>query len=95
LLVDDNYGYCRHTIEIHKLRMLDPDLVKKLRGLLQELTGWEIVVAIDVPGTEGSWPPMGLIIRRDGIIDGLQREHFTSEFQNLRFEGSRPGTGYD
>lgn len=95
LLVDDNYGWRQHTIEIHKLRMLDPALVKLLRPLLYELKDWEIVVAVDVPGTEYTWPRMGLIIRKNEIIDGLQRKYLPAEFQKIEFEGSRPGTGYD
>ncbi len=95
LLVDDNYGHRRHTIEIHKPRMLDPALVRMLRMLLDELPDWEIVIAVDLPGTENSWPRMGLIIRRDGIVDGLQRGYLPVEFQKVVFEGSRTGTGYD
>ena len=95
LLVDDNYGHRRHTIEIHKLPMLDPRLVKMLRAFLHDLPGWEIVIAVDVPGTENSWPRMGLIIREHEVIDGLRRSYLPSEFQNLVFEGSIPGSGYD
>ena len=95
LLEDDNYGHRRHIIEIHKLRMLDPALVRMLRMLLDKLPDWEIVIAVDVPGTENSWPRMGLIIRKSEIVDGLQRELFPPEFQKMVFEGSRPGTGYD
>lgn len=95
LLVDDNYGSPRHTIEIHKLRMLDPVLVCKLRALLDGLEGWEIVISVDVPGTEGKWPPMGLIIRKHEVIDGLRREFLPEAFRSVTFEGSRPGTGWD
>jgi hypothetical protein len=95
LLVDDNYGSPRHTIEIHKLRMLDPVLVCQLRELLDGLEGWEIVISVDVPGTEGKWPPMGLIIRKHEVIDGLRREFLPDEFRSVAFEGSRPGTGWD
>ncbi|MGB9368435.1 MAG: hypothetical protein WCE79_20725 [Xanthobacteraceae bacterium] len=95
LLVDDNYGHRRHTIEIHKLRMLDRDLVRMLRMLLAELPDWEIVIALDVPGTEKSWPRMGLIIRSGEVVDGLQRGYLPPQFQKVVFEGSRTGTGYD
>jgi hypothetical protein len=95
LLVDDNLGAPRHTVEIHKLRMLDPSLVRALRSLLQDFEGWEIVVVVDIPGNEDKWPPMGLIIRKKEIIDGLYRGYFPAEFRNVVFEGSRPGTGYD
>jgi len=95
LLVDDNYGHRRHIVEIHKLRMLDPALVKMLRMLLAELPDWEIVIAVDVPGTENTWPRMGLIIRKHEVVDGLQRRYLPPEFQKVAFEGSRTGTGFD
>jgi hypothetical protein len=95
LVVDDNYGWTRHTIEIHKLRMLDPTLVQQLRALLHDFADWEIVISVDIPGTEDTWPPMGLIIRKHEIIDGLQRSFLPPELNNLVFEGSRPGTGFD
>lgn len=95
LLVDDNYGHRRHTIEIHKLRMLDPSLIQQLRALLHEFESWSIVILVDIPGTEDKWPPMGLIIRKHELIDGLQRDFFPEEFRSVQFEGSRPGTGFD
>ena len=95
LLVDDNYGWQQHNIEIYKLRMLDPELVKELKALLRQAPDWQIVIVVDIPGTEQTWPRMGLIIRDHEIIDGLQREYLPPEFQALAYEGSRPGTGYD
>ncbi|MGE4254175.1 MAG: hypothetical protein AB7E84_03070 [Xanthobacteraceae bacterium] len=68
LVVTDNYGWPRHTIEIHKLHMLQPAIVNRLRELLSEFAGWEIVVAVDIPGTESLWPRMGLTIRAHEII---------------------------
>jgi hypothetical protein len=95
LLVDDNYGFHRHTVELQNLRMLQPALVKSLQQLIGKLPKWEIVLAVDVPGKEGVWPPMGLTIRQQEIIDGLRRDFLPKEFQDLKFGGSRPGTGYD
>lgn len=63
LLVEDNLGHCWHMIEIHRLNMLEPRIVKSLQSLLREAPNWEIIIAVDVPGTEGAWPPMGLTIR--------------------------------
>jgi hypothetical protein len=95
LVVDDNYGWRRSQVEIHNLKMLNPEVVIGLRDLLSDMLGWEITVTVDVPGKEGAWPVMGLTIRKHEIIDGLQRQYFPPEFQNLAYEGSRPGTGYD
>jgi hypothetical protein len=83
LLVDDNYGWSRHTIEIHGLRMLQPAVVKSLQGLLREFPNWEIVIAVDIPGTENTWPRMGLTVRVDEIVDDLRREFLPDEFRKL------------
>lgn len=85
LLVDDNYSQQRHQVEIHRLQMLGPHVVKALQALLREFSGWEIVVAVDIPGTESKWPPMGLRIQSGSIIDDLQRQYLPAEFQNIRF----------
>jgi hypothetical protein len=95
LVVDDNYGIHRHKVEVHNLRMLQPEIIGALKRLLIRFPQWEIIVAVDVPGTEGKWPRMGLTIRNHEIIDGLQRQYLSDEFKNLRYPGSRPGTGYD
>jgi len=56
-----------------------------------ELAGypnWEIVIAVS--NSEKAWPPMGLVIRDDEIIDGLQRRYFPAGVSDHRYEGSRP-----
>jgi hypothetical protein len=75
--------------------MLRPDIVNSLRTLLFELPEWEITLAVDILSKEESWPLMGLTIRKQEIIDGLQREYLPAEYQNVKYESSRPGTGYD
>lgn len=95
LVVDDNYGYRRTQVEVHRLAMLQPEVIHALRALLADAPDWEITVTVDIPGTENVWPRMGLTIRKSEIIDGLRREHFPPELQRVRYEGSRPGTGYD
>jgi hypothetical protein len=57
--------------------------------------GWELVVAVAVPGHYDDWPDMGLYVRLHEIIDGLQRKYFPKEFQNFEYEGSRTGTERD
>jgi hypothetical protein len=95
LLVDDNYGWRRIKIEAQRLIVFRLDVVTALRALLDDMPGWEIVVAVDVPEHEQDWPVMGLTIRRHEIIDGLQREFLPPEFADLHYPGGRPGTGYD
>jgi hypothetical protein len=95
LVVDDNYGWLRQKIEVHKLHMLQPPIVKRLQQLLNEYPEWEIVLAVSVPGTEGKWPLMGVTIRKHEVIDGLQRQYLPGEFRGIEYAGSRPGTGFD
>ena len=94
-VVDDNYGWRRHTISVFTLKMLDPPIVAELRDLLKDLPGWEIVMALDVPGKEDLWPPMGVTIRAHEVIDGLRRAHLPEPYRSAVIPGSRPGTGYD
>jgi hypothetical protein len=88
LVVDDNYGWRRNTIEIHRLNMLDPVIVKSLQSLLNDVPDWEIVIAVDIPGTEAFWPRMGLTLRSGEIVDDLQRQYFPKEFQIWRYDSS-------
>ena len=95
LLVDDNWGNHQQKIEVQNLSLIKPQIVKLLQKILAPYSDWEIVVAIDVPKHEADWPTMGLIIRSNEIIDGLQRQYFPAEFQNIQYEGSRRGTDRD
>jgi hypothetical protein len=90
LLVDDNMGWSQHKIEFHNLNLLQATVIKSLQRLLATYPDWEIVIAIDIPGKENEWPSMGLVVRHEEIVDGLKREYFPSEFQNIQYEGSRP-----
>ena len=75
--------------------MLRPEIIEGLRKLLSDLPHWEIVVAVDLGGDGKHWPHMGLTIRANEIIDGLQRAYFPREFQSLHYEASRIGTEFD
>jgi hypothetical protein len=90
LLVDDNMGWYQHKIELQNLNLLKPAVIKSLQRLVATYPNWEIVIAVDIPGKENDWPSMGLVIRDDEIVDGLKREYFPSEFQNIRYERRRP-----
>jgi hypothetical protein len=78
----DNFGAYRHRIEGESPKLVIPDVVKSFHKLLIEYPNWEIVIALDGAG--------GVIIRDDGIIDGLQRHDLSEEFQTIEYEGSRP-----
>jgi hypothetical protein len=94
-ILDDNWGTLQHKIEIQNLSLLRPEIIHSLRTLLTRFPHWEIVVAVHVPGTEGAWPPMGVIIRAHEVVDGLQRQYFPREVQAYAYEGSRRGTDRD
>ncbi len=76
-------------LSIGKVELLLPHLIKGLQGLLKDYPGWEIVVAVAVKDHFYEWPEMGLTIRANEIIDGLQRQYFPKEFQSIEYEGSR------
>ncbi|MBI3704552.1 MAG: hypothetical protein HY244_12080 [Rhizobiales bacterium] len=94
-LMDENWGIYQQKLDIQNLNLIKPDVVKLLQNKLSKFPGWEIVVSIDVPEHEADWPAMGLIIRSYEIIDGLQRQYFPAEFQDIQYEGSRRGTDRD
>lgn len=87
LLVDDNWGNYQQKIEIQNLVLLKSDVVALLQKLLVGYPDWEIVVGVD---GNLNWPPMGLTIRDNEIIDGLQRQYLPPEWQNIHYEGGRP-----
>jgi hypothetical protein len=89
-LVQDNWGGPLHQVEIHSLRLLDPPVVKSLQGVLGGFPEWEIVIRVDVPGTEETWPGMGLTIYADSICDALQREFLPAEYRAIAYEGAVP-----
>jgi hypothetical protein len=89
-LVNENLGLWQHKIETNNLEMVRPIVIESLRKLLTGYSNWEIAIAVVPPGTDKVWPAMGLVIRDDEIIDGLQRQYFPKEFQSLAYERSRP-----
>jgi hypothetical protein len=91
----DYSGHPQVVAFIGKLDMLRPEIVKELQHVVKDFPGWEIEITVAVRGHYYDWPNMGLYIRPHEIIDGLQRQYFPKEFQNLKYEGARQGTAYD
>jgi hypothetical protein len=89
-LVDDNLGLHQQGVEIQNLELLAPPVIEGLQRLIADYPDWEIVISIDVPGTEKTWPRMGLVVQVDKIIDGLQRHYLPEPFRNLHYQGSQP-----
>lgn len=88
-LVDDNWGQCRHLIEIQNLNLLQPHIVKLLQRQLSDYPRWEIRAGVDTAKFDRNWPGMGLTVYSDEILDELQRSYLPPEFRNLRYEGAR------
>jgi hypothetical protein len=91
----DYLGPAEIVIFIGNLAMLQPNIVADLQQVIREFPGWQIVMTVAVRGHYDDWPNMGLYIRPHEIIDGLQRQYFPKEFQNIEYEGARRGTAYD
>jgi hypothetical protein len=91
----DDLGTLQQKVYVRNLRLLQPDVIGSMQRLVEHYPGWEIMVAVSVPGPGDAWPDMGLTIRAHEIVDGLQRQYFPKEFQDIRYEGSRPGTEND
>lgn len=94
-IYEDYWGYPQVKVSVDDLKMLAPAIVAKLQQIVKVYPGWEIVVAVVPTKYGGGWPEMGLYIRPHEIIDGLQRQYFPKEFQNLEYKGARRGSADD
>jgi hypothetical protein len=94
-IYEDYWGHPQVKVSMENLKMLQPSIVAGLQQIVQAYPGWEIVVAVTIPRHHDDWPEMGLFIRPHEIIDGLQRQYFPKEFQNIEYIGARPGTAND
>lgn len=63
--------------------MLDPVIIEALREVVAAFLDWEVVVSLDVPGTEDRWPRMGIVVQPDRIIDGLRRDYLLERFRTM------------
>ncbi len=91
----DYSGQPQVVVFVSNLQMLRPAVVAALQKLIGGYPGWQISMTVAVYGQVGKWPNMGLYIRPHEIIDGLQRQYFPKEFQNLEYKGARPGSADD
>jgi hypothetical protein len=94
-IYEDYWGHPQVKVSMENLRMLQPSIVAGLQQIVKAYPGWEIVVAVTIPGHYDDWPEMGLYIRPHEIIDGLQRQYFPKEFQGIEYEGAKRGTASD
>jgi hypothetical protein len=76
-------------VELHRLHMLRPQIIKSLHGLLVDFPDWQIEVFVLSPEENVVLDPeSGLILRRDGIIDALDRKDLPKQYRFV-YEGSR------
>ncbi len=94
-IYDDYWGYPQVKVSINNLELLQPSIIEGLQTIVKAYPAWEIVVAVAVRGHYNDWREMGLYIRPHEIIDGLQRQYFPKEFQDIEYQGARHGTAYD
>lgn len=87
-LLHENWGNYQHGIETDNLKVLSPASIMSLQKLLAAYPNWEIVISVG--GRQKKRPDMGLVIRDEEIIDGLQRQQLPKDLQALQYEGSRP-----
>ena len=89
----DYSGYPQIVVFVGNLKCCGRQSFCELQRLIKEFPGWQVEVTVAVRGHD--WPNMGLYIRPHEIIDGLQRQYFPKEFQDIAYEGARRGTAYD
>jgi hypothetical protein len=89
----DYSGYPQIVVFVGDLKMLRPTVIYELQRLIKEFADWQVEVTVAV--RRHDWPNMGLYIRPHEIIDGLQRQYFPKEFQDIAYAGARRGTAYD
>lgn len=77
-------------VELHRLHMLRPEIIKSLHRLLAEFPDWKIEVYV-LSSEENVVldPESGLVLRRDGIIDALDRSVLPKQYHFV-YEDSRP-----
>jgi hypothetical protein len=89
-VVDDVIDSNTHLVEINKLHMLRPEIMRSLQRVLIGSPGWQIKIFVLCPSENTIIDPEnGLLLRSDGIVDTLDRTLLPAKYQGLRYEGSR------
>jgi hypothetical protein len=85
-LVDDNWGWTVHQVEIQNLDLLKPAIIRQLQNALIGYPKWSITVRVDVVGEGEEWPGMGIVVYPDRIDDDLKRDYLPPVFRDLVFK---------
>jgi hypothetical protein len=91
----DYSEYPQVVVFIHNLELLRQEVVTALQQLLKEFPGWQVDLMVGLWDHLQDWPNMGISIRADEIVDGLQRVYFPPGYQTLTYENARPGSVVD
>jgi hypothetical protein len=90
-LVDENFGGYSHQVEMHKLHMLQPVIIKALHEALVGYPDWELEISVSIPEANLIIDPgKGLTLYEDEIIDAMDRRLLPADYQGLVYEGSHP-----
>ena len=89
-VVDDVIDPNTHLVEVNKLHMLRPEVMKSLQRVLVGFPDWQIKVFVLAPNEKTIISPDdGLLLRSDGIVDTLDRTLLPAKYHGLQYEGSR------
>jgi hypothetical protein len=91
----DYSEYPQVVVFIHNLELLRQQVVDAIQQLLKEFPGWQVDLMVGLWDHLQDWPNMGISIRADEIVDGLQRVYFPPEYQDLTYENARRGSVLD
>ena len=82
-------------VELHRLHMLRPEIIKSLHSLLTDFPEWQIEVFVISPEEKVILDPeSGLILRSDGIIDALDRDSLPHKYRFAYESSRRPPKGF-
>jgi hypothetical protein len=84
------YSGTKHImVPVSSLRLIEPDVVAEIRALLANFRGWHVAL---VPSLmEGPLlPAMAVVVRHDGVLDGLVRSALPDPWRTMRYPDSRP-----
>lgn len=80
-------------VELHRLHMLRPEIVKLLQSLLVDFPDWQMEILVISPEEDiFITVESGLVIQRDVILDALDRNELPEKYRFV-YEGSRRPPG--
>lgn len=90
---ESSWGLSQVLLRIMNLHVLNARIVAKLRRILKNKPGWEIMVRIEDDDDVTDCLAKGIRIRTHEIVDALQRDCLPPEFRSLTFIDVRPAIG--